>query len=188
MVAVYQPARYVEIGSGISTMFTFRAKKDYRLSTKIISIDPEPRYEIGSICDQIIRSPLEKSDLEIFDELGTKDMVFVDSTHRCFTNSDVTVFFLDVLPRLKPGVVVHFHDIFLPNDYPPAWANRFYSEQYLLAVLLLAGSDRIQVLLPNTFIGYDERLCGILTPLWSHPMFEGIKKEGCSFWIEIGKS
>jgi hypothetical protein len=62
--------------------------------------------------------------------------LFVDNSHRCLQNSDVTVAFLDVLPALPPGVLVHFHDIFLPDPYPEAWAWRAYNEQQAIAPLL----------------------------------------------------
>ena len=65
-------------------------------------------------------------------------------------NSDVAVFFLDILPNLAPGVVVHIHDVFLPDDYPPQWIERYYSEQYLLACYLLAESTKFDVILPNS--------------------------------------
>jgi len=60
----------------------------------------------------------------------------VDNSHRCFQNSDVTVVFLDVLPRLRSGVIIYIDDVYLPYDYPPEWSMRYYSEQYLLAVVV----------------------------------------------------
>ena len=73
-------------------------------------------------------------------------------------NSDVTVFFLEILPKLKSGVKVFIDDIFLPEDYPPDWVERNYSEQYLLATLLLANSERYEVMLPCWYINIDEQL------------------------------
>ena len=65
--------------------------------------------------------------------LSAGDMVFIDNSHRAFQNSDVTVFFTEVLPALPAGVAYGIHDIFLPDDYPAGWSDRFYNEQYLLA-------------------------------------------------------
>jgi hypothetical protein len=96
--------------------------------------------EIDRLCDSVIRRPLEELDLSIFDDLEPGDFLFIDSSHRTFSNSDVTVVFMDVLPRLRTGVIVHFHDIFWPYDYLPEWANQYYSEQYLLHSYLL-GAD-----------------------------------------------
>ena len=189
-VAIYSflclnnPKRYFEIGSGYSTKFARKAILDHKLQTKIISVDPHPRAEIDSICDTIIRQPLEDVDLKIFDELETGDILYVDGSHRCFMNSDVTVVFLDILPRLKSGIFVEFHDILLPYDYPPEWKERYYSEQYLLAVYLLAECNRFNIILPNAFISKDPELSRILDPLWDNPKMEKVERHGVSFWIE----
>ncbi len=133
----FRPKRFVEVGSGDSTRSASRRRsiRDHSLPTLITSIDPTPRAEIDKLCDFVIRKPLEEVELDVFDELGPGDFLFIDGSHRSFSNSDVTVAFLDVLPRLRAGVVVHFHDIFWPYDYPPEWADRYYSEQYLLRLL-----------------------------------------------------
>ena len=187
-VASRNAARYIEIGSGYSTKVVRRAVKDRALRTRITSIDPHPRAEIDRICDEVIRQPLEKCDLKVFDSLGCGDILFVDGSHRSFMNSDVTVFFLDILPRLKPGVLVHLHDIFLPEDYPPYWEYRFYphrywSEQYLLAAGLLAGHAGYEVVLPNYYISKTPHLAGVLSSFWSDPRVAGVPRGGCSFWL-----
>jgi Methyltransferase domain len=136
------PRTYLEIGSGYSTKFLKFTVASAALSTRVISIDPQPRSEIDVLCDEVIRSPLEELELSIFDRLEAGDICFFDGSHRVFTNSDTTVFFMDVLPRLKKGVLVHIHDIFWPDDYIPEWNGRLYSEQYLLGAMLLSGSVR----------------------------------------------
>jgi len=98
--------RYLEFGSGYSTKLVRRAINEHRLPTKIISIDPHPRATVDSLCDEVVRRPLEECDLGVFGQLGTEDILFMDGSHRSLMNSDVTVFFLEVLPRLKPGVLV----------------------------------------------------------------------------------
>jgi hypothetical protein len=181
---VRQPPRhYVEIGSGNSTKFARRAIRDHGLPTQIVSIDPTPRAEIDALCDQVARHAVEDVDMTFLDELQTGDIVFIDNSHRCFMNSDATVCFLDLLPRLPPGVLVHFHDIYLPFDYPPQWAPRFYSEQYLLAVHLLARDPGTTVLLPNSYVRRDPELSAVLAPLWSRPELAGVKDSGASFWL-----
>ena len=132
-LATRNPARYMEIGSGNSTKFARQAIEDHGLRTQICSIDPFPRAEINSICDRIVRQPLEEVDVAIVDELEAGDVLMVDNSHRVFTNSDATVVFMDIIPRLRPGVLIGIHDIMLPLDYPPRWNDRFYSEQYVLA-------------------------------------------------------
>jgi hypothetical protein len=154
-----KPSRYVEIGSGNSTKFARHAIERGGLATSITSIDPQPRAEIDSLCDRFVRATLEDSDLSLFEELRAGDLLFYDGSHRVFTNSDATVFFLEVLPRLPAGVLVHIHDIFLPSDYPPEWNARLYSEQYLLAAMLLSSEPGFDIILPVNFIRGSEP-CG----------------------------
>ena len=181
MLALRRPARYVEIGSGYSTRFARRAITDNALPTTLTSIDPEPRIETATVADRIIASPLEKTELEIFKTLESGDVLFVDSSHQSFMNSDVTAVFLDILPALKPGVIVHFHDIFLPYDYPADWAGRYYNEQYLLAAYMLGGS-RFQLVLPDAFVTRDAELHSILDPIWKAPVMAGLPAYGASLW------
>jgi hypothetical protein len=115
----------------------------------------------------------------------------MDGSHRVLMNSDATVFFLEVLPRLKPGVVVHMHDIFLPNDYPLRWRELYYSEQYMLAAYLLAG-EKLKVLLPNAFVSTRETLLPRIRPLFVKPEMAqvgGLLAQtdylGSSFWCEV---
>jgi hypothetical protein len=178
----HNPRRYFEIGSGWSTKFARKAITNHKLRARITSLDPYPRAEIDPLCDNVIREPLEDAELSVFDKLEAGDILFVDGSHHCCMNSDVAVFFLDVLPRLKAGVLVQFHDIFLPYDYPPEWKG-YYSEQYLLAVYILAESDKFDIVLPNAFITNDAELSSILTPLWDVTNTHELN-EGLSFWIQ----
>lgn len=185
LIAIHRPEIYLEIGSGYSTKFARKAIIDQNLNTKIISIDPCPRCEIDSICDEVIRRPVEEIDLEIFDQLRENSILYIDNSHRVFMNSDVTTMFLDVFPRLKPGVIVQIHDIALPYDYPTEWINRYYSEQYLLAAYLLAQGDMFDIILPNMFINHDQDLKGILNPLWEMEELANVDTGGSSFWIRM---
>jgi hypothetical protein len=184
-LALTNPERYVEVGSGNSTRFARRAIRDHGLRTKITSIDPHPRLDVDAIADEVIRRGLEDSDLSTVTSLRSGDILFIDGSHRCFMNSDATVFFLDVLPRLAAGVRVHVHDIFLPYDYPPEWEDRYYSEQYLLAAYLLGGGNRTRILLPNAFVSRDPELAAVLGPIWEQIGNGAIDREGCSFWLEM---
>jgi hypothetical protein len=189
-IATGNPALLLEVGSGFSTRLARRAIRDHQLRTKVISIDPQPRAEIDGLCDEIIRQPLEKCDLSVIRRLGPGDILFIDGSHRSFMNSDVTIFFLEILPRLHPGVHVHIHDIFLPHDYEPWWLLRFYphrywSEQYLLAVSLLAGHSNYEVILPNYYVSITPEISSVLDAFWSNPLLAGVPRGGSSFWIEI---
>jgi hypothetical protein len=170
MLCEFRPKRLIEVGSGHSTRFARRAIRDHSIGTHITSIDPAPRAEIDQLCDVVVRSPLENADLAIFDDLTPGDMLFIDNSHRSFPNSDATVVFLDILPRLRPGVIVQIHDIFWPLDYPPSWASRYYSEQYLLGAYLLADAGRdVEILMPNSFVGHDSELAAVCKPLFNIP-------------------
>ncbi len=194
LLGVRKPRRYIEVGSGHSTKFARRAVRDLALATEITSLDPAPRSGVDALCDRVIRQPLENADLSLFDELHEGDFLFIDNSHRVFQNSDATVFFLDVLPRLKPGVVVHIHDIFWPFDYPSHWRARYYSEQYLLAAYLLAGFSRMKVLLPLAYVSSDPSLADLTNSLWREDVFqESFRRyrsltggySGVSFWFEM---
>jgi hypothetical protein len=163
MVRKYKPRTYLEIGSGITTAFVHRAVRDAGLPTRIMSIDPEPRTSIDSICDDVIREGLETCDLGVFEQLEAGDILFLDGSHRSFMNSDVTVFMIDILPRLRPGVIVHVHDITLPWDYPPVFQNWYWNEQYILAVYLMGNRRRIDPIFPTFFVCRDEAFASSFT-------------------------
>lgn len=185
MVAMHKPRLYLEVGSGNSTKVVKKAIKDNDLGTKIWSIDPAPRTEVNDLCDRVIRKPLEDVDLGIFKDLKAGDILFIDNSHRVFMNSDVTAFFLDVLPLIEKGVIVQIHDIFLPFDYPQEWADRFYSEQYMLSMLLLFAADRVDVLLPSFYVSKQAVLADILNPIWDNPKMHGVERHGGSFWFKM---
>jgi hypothetical protein len=176
------PHRYIEVGSGNSTLFVDRARRDGVLSTEIVSIDPCPRREIDAICDSVVRKPLENADLGVFGELHEGDIVFLDGTHGVFMNSDVSVFFLDVLPELAPGILVGIHDIHLPDDYRPEHAHRYYSEQYMLAALLLGEPNWMRTVLPCWYASHHPELGSVARALPPEVKFhEG--SPGVIFWL-----
>jgi predicted O-methyltransferase YrrM len=160
-----RPNTYLEIGSGVTTLFAARAKQDHGLKTRIVSYDPQPRAAVDHVCDQVIRQGLEVADTSIFDTLQPGDIVFMDGSHRSFMNSDVTVFMLDILPRLRPGVVIHFHDILWPDDYPPNFTRLYWNEQYILGAYLIGARDRVQILMPSCYAAKDSELQKHLAPL-----------------------
>lgn len=177
------PALYLEVGSGWSTLFARRAITDFGLRTRIVSIDPEPRADVNASCDEVIRTPLEDVDPAVFDVLGAGDMVFVDGSHTALMNSDSTVFFLEVLPGLSPGVLVGIDDIFLPSDYHPTWVGRVYGEQYLLAAFLLGGAVGWTIRFPAWWVIEHSALAARFDPVW--PVVESrFGRVASSFWLE----
>ncbi len=186
MMSRFNPAQYVEIGSGNSTIVARKSIRENKLKTKITSIDPFPRASIDQLADTVIRQPLEEvKDLSFLSQLEENDILFIDNSHRSFPNSDVTVCFMDIIPKLNKGVIVQIHDIYLPYDYPQFMCDRFYSEQYLLGVLLMAAPDKYQILSPNMFISEDKELAAVLNPIWQHPGLVSVEKHGGSFWFQV---
>jgi hypothetical protein len=187
LLTEYKPKKYIEIGSGNSTKVVFKAKNEQNLTTEIISIDPMPRAEIDNLANKVIREPFENIDLDILYELNENDILFVDNSHRILPNSDSMVFYLEILPRLKKGVIVHIHDIYLPYDYPQFMCDRFYSEQYGLAMFLLANPKKYETILPNYFIYEDKELSDLISPIWNHENLKTVERHGGSFWIRINE-
>ena len=176
----HRPGSLVEIGSGNSTKFARRAIDDNSLQTNIVSIDPHPRAEIDGLCDRVIRSGLEAVNLDIFSSLRSGDFVSFDGSHRSFMNTDVTAFFLDVLPIVPTGVFIQIHDIFLPNDYPPG--TPYLNEQYLLATYLLAHPNA-DLVMPTAYVVADPDLSRPMRDFWRQCGLNDSLFSGSSFWF-----
>lgn len=187
LAAHTRPKQIVEIGSGNSTRFLRRAVADQGIAATITSIDPVPRADITAVTDRVMAAPLETVDLSVFDDLDAGDMVFFDGSHRCLQNSDVTVFFIDVLPRLKPGTLVGIHDIFWPNDYPPDWKTRAYNEQYILAAYMVARGIDFPVVLANAYAARS--MPDLVEACLDPALVQTLKAErglkGGAFWFRV---
>lgn len=138
-----KPRRIVEIGSGHSTRFLARAVADGGLATEITCIDPAPRASLEKLGIRHIARVLAEADGEMLAALSAGDILFVDFSHVAMPGSDVDRLFLDVLPRLAPDVLVHIHDITLPDAYPSAWGWRGYNEQIPVGTLIQGGAWRL---------------------------------------------
>lgn len=144
LVRDIQPQRIVEIGCGNSTKLFRQAIIDEGLDTTLTSIDPNPRTDIADYSDNVRRERVEMlGDLEPFEELEKEDILFIDSSHFIQTGNDVVFLYLNVLPRLPAGCLVHVHDVFLPYDYPAEWKVEKgweWNEQYLVQAMLQYGN------------------------------------------------
>jgi predicted O-methyltransferase YrrM len=169
-----KPRRIVEVGSGHSTRFLARAVADGGLDTRITCIDPEPRATIAGLPLQFLPCEVQAAPLAVFQELGSGDILFIDSSHRLKAGSDLECLLERVLPRLPRGVRVHFHDIFLPDPYPETWAWRRYNEQEAVAQLLADG----YALEFSSHRARTTRLNGVLARL---PLLPGAFES--SFWL-----
>ena len=185
LLAQTSPTKYLEIGSGTSTKVAYKSRKENFLNYEIISIDPSPRKDISKVADKIYTQDIQQIDPELFQTLNKDDILFFDGTHTLYPNSDVMWFFLEILPTLKKGVVVHIHDIYWPYDYPEFMLERYYNEQYLLGALLLNNPEKYEILCPNYFIYSDKELHKILDPIWKLDSLKNVEQHGGSFWIKI---
>lgn len=139
LVRARRPALIVEVGSGHSTRFMARAVADGRLATRIVAIDPAPRATLDGLAVDFRRGTLQDADPAVFAALRAGDVLFVDSSHVLAPGSDVDILLNRIVPALPAGVLVHVHDVFLPDPYPPEWAWRGYAEQLLLVPWLAGG-------------------------------------------------
>ncbi len=137
-VRKFKPKRIVEIGSGDSTYFLAAGVKDNG-SGQITCIDPKPRRRITDL-DVVFKARLmDTSDAMLAASLESGDILFIDSSHIMLPGMDVDIQFNRLFPRLATGVLVHVHDVFLPDDYPAHWRVRNYSEQNALIGWLISG-------------------------------------------------
>jgi predicted O-methyltransferase YrrM len=183
MVRLLRPTRIVEIGSGWSTTVTAAAIEDGGLTTKLTCIEPYPRDFLRSMGDVLTlrEERVELTPASVFAELEAGDLCFIDSSHVVKTGSDVVHELLEVVPRLTDGVVVHMHDVFIPEDYPRGWVeNGFnWNEQYLLQAYLV-GNTRAEVLLMNHHLA-------IRHPERVRDAFGSIELNGSSVWFATGQ-
>lgn len=143
MVRERKPRRIVEVGSGHSTRFLAEAIADSGSGSELVAIDPAPRADIARTGARMIPTPAPACGEAPFESLGAGDLLFIDSSHVLMPGSDVDFLLNRVLPRLPAGTLVHIHDIFLPDAYPPEWGWRGYSEQLAVAPLITGSAWRI---------------------------------------------
>ncbi len=155
MIRRFKPKRVIEVGCGNSTRVTRQAILDGRLDTQITAIDPYPRADIAHVVDAFEQKRLEEVDPALFEQLEAGDVLFIDSSHVVRMSNDVAHLFCRIIPTLKPGVVIHVHDVFLPYEYPkrffydcPGWG-----EQYMLHALL--QSRAFSMLWPGYYLQQD---------------------------------
>jgi hypothetical protein len=161
-----RPSRIIEVGGGFSTRILAGALQANRIMDgiegELITIEPFPSLALQGITN-LIPARIQDVDLDLFLSLQDGDILFLDSSHVVSVGSDVVREYLEILPRLQPGVIVHVHDIFLPSDYPrdAVLSNLcFWSEQYLLQAFLtfnphfevLWGSSAMQCYHPDVLM------------------------------------
>jgi hypothetical protein len=186
IVRHFKPNQIIEIGSGHSTLMVQHAMKKNKEESANYTFDHlciEP-FEVPWLEElpvQVIRKMVENIDISFFRQLEENDILFIDSSHIIRPQGDVLYEYLQILPNLKKGVIVHIHDIFTPYDYLPEWFEDgvvFWNEQYLLeAFLTLNPSFKIIGSLNYLKNKHYESLKG------KCPMLTSDRQPG-SFWIQ----
>jgi predicted O-methyltransferase YrrM len=168
MLRHLKPRKVIEVGSGFSSAVMLDTNDAFLGSaTNFTFIEPYPErlYSLFNEEDQrqhkVIEKPVQEVELELFQTLDAGDILFVDSSHVVKIGSDVAHIIFEILPRLKPGVIVHFHDVFYSFEYPKEWVKegRAWNEDYFLRAFLQYNSV-FQILYFNSFMGqfYQDEL------------------------------
>jgi len=206
MIRAYNPKRIVEIGSGYTTYLSAKAallnSKIDQVATELIAIEPFPDKTLKRGFPglaELRQTAVEEVGLQLFQSLNENDILFIDSSHVVRIANDVIYEYMEILPRLKKGVIVHIHDIFLPTDYPKEWIlneYRFWTEQYLLQAFM-CYNDAFEVLWSSSAMHfYHPEKVEAAFPSWKNsftrmpwklkrvtPSFDKKNVWPCSFWI-----
>ena len=183
-----QPRRIIEIGSGYTSALMMDVNQrhfDDHLALTFIEPYADLLRSLLKPRDKkqtIIESTLQCVDLSLFDQLDSGDILFVDSTHVLKLNSDVNLIFSDILPRLRPGVLVHIHDIFWPFDYPANWISerRAWNEAYILRAFLQCNASFEILFFPGYLINKE--------PHWFEANEQRyLKNPGGQIWLRRNK-
>ncbi len=181
IVRRFRPRRVLELGSGYSTLIIREAlERDGSAAERgtLSTYDPYPSDRIPRAWP-VVPLPVQKIAADVFEALQTGDVLFVDTSHTVKAGGDVNRIVLDLLPLLAPGVIVHFHDVFLPFPYSRAHLEdaHFWNEQYLLQAFL-AENESWEILIGAQAVAraYPERLAAVI-PSFAHGASPG------SFWI-----
>jgi len=180
-----KPTRLIEIGSGFSSALLLDVVEKEKLKTKLTFIEPFPERlyrlisEKDKVSHQIISKPIQEVDLSLFDTLEKDDILFLDTSHILKTASDLYVEIFEILPRLKPGVIIHIHDIFPHFEYPKEWIykQKAYNEAYFLKSFLMYN-EHYEMVLMNSWIQQE------FSAYISEHMPLVMKSKGSSLWLK----
>jgi predicted O-methyltransferase YrrM len=190
MIRHFRPGIILEVGSGVSTYYSNRALQENRQGS-IRCIEPYPLRPFETFASQegieLLRRPAQSLDPAIFEELQENDILFIDSSHILKLGSDVWFLYLEVLPRLRPGVLVHIHDIDFPFPCPEPeeWIFRgrqFWNESALLQALL-CGNSHLRILLCSSWLAH-------LQPdalQKAFPVYDPERHQPASIWLRTTK-
>lgn len=205
LVRCRKPRRVIEVGSGNTTLLLtaaleMNAGEGY--AGEMISIEPHPAPYLKDGLKgltRLIESPVQRAPVDFFRSLRANDILFIDSSHVVSMDSDVLYECLRILPELAPGVLVHFHDVFTPLDYPEKFVMTnlcFWGEQYLLEAFLAFNSAFRVIWSGSAMQKFHPEILKDSFPGWDHsfsrmpedlkvfaPTLDGINVWPSSFWI-----
>lgn len=176
LIRLKKPKRIIEIGSGHSTLMAIKAisenkKHDNTYTCDHMCIEPYEMTWLEKSGVTVVREKVENVDISFFSTLESNDILFIDSSHIIRPEGDVVFEYLQLLPILKKGVIVHVHDIFSPRNYLNSWIKddmKFWNEQYLLEAFLTHNSSwKVIGSLNYLHHNYYDKLndiCPFLTP------------------------
>lgn len=184
MIRKTRPKRIIEVGSGYSSCVMADTNRlFFKNSIDLTFIEPYPELletlmPINKPFSHLISSPIQEVPISIFEKLSNNDILFIDSSHVSKVNSDVNHLFFEVLPRLKKGVYIHFHDIFFPFEYQDSWISegRAWNENYILRAFLSFNNSFKIVFFNNYLIRFFESMFSEHMPLC-------LRNGGGSIWL-----
>jgi predicted O-methyltransferase YrrM len=186
MIRHFKPKRIIEVGSGYSSAVMLDINEMFfggSIQCKFIEPFPDDLHRLMKPRDQatvdVVPLGVEQVGTDFFQTLDAGDFLFIDSTHVSKCDSDVNHHFFRILPSLKPGVFIHFHDIFYPFEYPPTWffqENRSWNEIYLLRAFLMHNSFYDIQFFNSLFFQTHRQEITTRMPLF-------LKNSGGSFWV-----
>lgn len=185
MIRNSKPKRIIEIGSGFSTKLAIAAVKKNRaegFASELFCIEPYEMPWLEKVDEvTLVKERVETVGMELFSSLQENDILFIDSSHIIRPENDVLFVYMEILPSLKPGVIIHIHDIFSPRHYRPDWLTgmfRFWNEQYLLEAFLY-NNKGFQILYSLNYLKNDfyQEVVKVLIHLQP-------KDEPSSFWLK----
>jgi predicted O-methyltransferase YrrM len=160
MIRSLKPAKVIEIGSGVSTWCSLQALQknqfENQKSFELICVEPYPSAKLQSLAQiKLERRFVQTCPHSLFEQLQAGDILFIDSSHTVKPGADVNFLFLEVIPRLRPGVIIHVHDIYFPYDYQRDVLQTFFqaSETALLRALLI-GNEHLKILFSLSHLHY----------------------------------
>jgi len=187
MVRHFKPNKIIEIGSGYSTLMVTSAVRknkmdDPEYNCNHICIEPYEQPWLEKLGINLIREKVEDIDIAFFEQLESNDILFIDSSHIIRCQGDVLFEYLEILPKLKSGVIVHIHDIFTPKDYLDEWVHKYHflwNEQYLLEAFL-TFNDKFKIIGALNYLSHNyTKQLSEKCPLFA----KNPKSEPRSFWI-----